>query len=370
MHITFKTISGRAEIIDCDPTLSVAELKGTIAQRFGVDLERQEIKLLYAGNKLEDTTKIEEIGYKEGKFVIVHITKLKTAPPSPSSPQTIPTEAAPAPATPAQGTPEPATPAEAASEPATPQTDNTPAQPEPETPVSRHYIPANLRLANPETLDDHITEIMEMGFSENMAHRALLQTDNNVAQAVSLILTGHVIDAPLEAPPAPAGQQETANQPAAPLSRAERIEQARRRIRPEFPVVNERVPPGSEEQELVRNVITGNPQAAHRILMGHINERYPNIGERYEEDPSRLWILCGVPARPAGNGNIQIGNAVPAGAHRQQGRPQRSNPYTQEQNEAIRRIVAMGFSPEMVIQAYEACNRDEARAVNLLLSMT
>ena len=84
MKVTFKTISGRTEVVDIDPEMTINEVIEAVMEKF--HFKGQEIKLIYGGKPIDPDGHFKDINYEEGKFIVLSETKIK-APEPPQQPQ-------------------------------------------------------------------------------------------------------------------------------------------------------------------------------------------------------------------------------------------------------------------------------------------
>ena len=285
------------------------------------------------------------------------------APAAPPTPPAQPSEPAPQPSEPAQASQASQT-SEQPSEPAqasqASQTSEQPSEPQREQPRRpRHYIPPGVMIPDPELLDDNIQEMMEMGFSEQDAHRALLAAYNNIARAVDLVTSGNVPQLPLEPEqrraPRPMGRPQAEGQ-AAPPGRQAMVA-----------VINEDIPRGRAEQEQLRNNFLAHPREHFAVILHHISETDQELAAAIERDPGPLLALCGVPCLRTETG-AEIVASVRQRPPGQQGPPAFGDISPQERL-AIQRLSGLGFDPIIALQVLRACGGDENLAAEVLFSM-
>lgn len=86
MKITIKTIAKDVFDIELDPTSNVLDLKEKIATTKEVELSH--IKLIYSGRILKDEAQtMEQLGFKEGHFMVMMVKKPKPVKPKEETPQ-------------------------------------------------------------------------------------------------------------------------------------------------------------------------------------------------------------------------------------------------------------------------------------------
>ncbi|TMS08652.1 UV excision repair protein RAD23-like protein B [Larimichthys crocea] len=97
MQITLKTLQQQTFKIDIDEEETVKTLKERIEEEKGKDhFSVSGLKLIYAGKILNDDTALKEYKINEKNFVVVMVTKPKTASAAPSPAASAPSTTAPA----------------------------------------------------------------------------------------------------------------------------------------------------------------------------------------------------------------------------------------------------------------------------------
>ncbi|CAL1706563.1 unnamed protein product [Somion occarium] len=371
MKVTVKTLQQKVFVIDTEPTDTVADLKKKILESQGHPIEHQ--KIIYSGKVLPDSKTIESCDIKEKDFLVLMVSKPKpTATPAASTSTATPAAPitpAPAPvAAPSTPAPAPSTPAAAPA--AAPQPPNapilTPAQAAPVAPAQdRAFGDMSTFLTGPE-LQATIQNMMEMGFEREQVMKALRASYNNPDRAVEYLFSGipaHLEEehapapapAPAQAPaaggaPAPAPQ---AAAPAAPQAQPGQpqnlfqLAQQQQQSQPQGQRAAAAAPGGVDLATLendprvqqLRQTMAENPAMIQPMLQQMATEN-PQLAQLFAQNPEALMQLL--------SGGQQVIQVTP------------------EEQAAIQRLEALGFSRTAAAQAYFACDKNEELAANYL----
>lgn len=363
MKLTFKTIAKKETFTldNVDPTNTVAQVKKEIqeAQGFNADLQ----KLIYSGKILVDDKTIESYSIKEKDFIVCMISKPKTAAKSTTTPT--PSTPAPAPA-PVQAV---APDASAASVPITPapqpiSTPQAPVQAPAQETRSGAFNDANAFAAG-ESRNQAVNALMEMGYDRPEVEKAMRAAFNNPDRAVEYLLTG--IPEHLEREQTPAQQQPPATPSPASTQTTQAAAPATTRSGNLFEAAAQQAQggaapsPAAEGHNLdflrndpqfnqIRQLVQQNPQMLEPLLQ-QLAASNPQLAGLITQNPEEFLALL---AGPEGDNE----GALPPGAQQIQ--------VTPEENAAIERLTALGFSQQMVLQAYFACDKNEEVAANYL----
>uniref|UniRef100_A0A1B6ME39 UV excision repair protein RAD23 n=1 Tax=Graphocephala atropunctata TaxID=36148 RepID=A0A1B6ME39_9HEMI len=173
MLITLKNLQQQTFQVDIDPSQTIKQLKERIQSEKGKDYPAENQRLIYAGKILTDDSPISEYNIDEKKFIVVMVSKPKSAPSASTGPAD-PT------APPAQPEPEsrPAEerPSQAASE--------------PEAPAQANISAAESALLMGEEYNTMVQNIVDMGYGRDQVEAALRASFNNPDRAVEYLLTG------------------------------------------------------------------------------------------------------------------------------------------------------------------------------------
>ncbi|XP_038840000.1 UV excision repair protein RAD23 homolog A-like isoform X2 [Salvelinus namaycush] len=347
MQITLKTLQQQTIQIDIDPDQTVKALKEKIEAERGKDnFPVSGQKLIYAGKILQDDTPIKDYKIDEKNFVVVMVSKAKsaTAASTPSSE---------APKAPVQdsGSSSSAGPALAAIP--IPSEEPTPTVAEPPAPASSdpslEVQGGDASSALGAEYETMLTEIMSMGYERERVVAALRASFNNPHRAVEYLLTG-----------IPSSPVQETNPPAQLPASA--------RTGTETPTVAEGENPleflrSQPQFQSMRQVIQQNPSLLPALLQ-QLGRENPQLLQQISQYQELFIQMLNEPAGEVGDvpGVGDLGAAVEEGA------PVNYIQVTPQEKEAIERLKALGFPEALVIQAYFACEKNENLAANFLLN--
>ncbi|KAI7945322.1 hypothetical protein MJO29_011710 [Puccinia striiformis f. sp. tritici] len=395
MKLTFKTLQKQQFVLDVEVSTTVEKLKVLIKESQGFEPEHQ--KLIFSGKVLGDEKTIEQIGVKEKDFFVVMLIKPKTAPTVPA-PASVPSGAAstsatvPTPAA-AQPAAEPATTAPpATAAPTSTGADGTDAAPA----ASGNQDPGFLVGS---TLQKTIDEIVNgMGFEREQVIKAMRAAFNNPDRAVEYLMTGIPagLDAPAPAPPAtlppnvpstvnPSATLPPAAQPPAAGPRnlfeaaAEHVAQQRQPGEAALPT-SEPTQTSAQSGNTTRalEALRNNPQMIQlrQLVQQNPNLLQPFLQQLGQSNPNLLAQLTSNPTLlmsflAEGTEGLEDDAGFPpgmlgAGAGGADDQTQYVQ-VSQEERDAIERLVGLGFERQLVVQAYFACDKNEEMAANYLI---
>ncbi|XP_036973874.1 UV excision repair protein RAD23 homolog B [Acanthopagrus latus] len=374
MQITLKTLQQQTFKIDIDEEETVKTLKEKIEEEKGKDnFSVSGLKLIYAGKILNDDTALKEYKINEKNFVVVMVTKAKTASqPSPTS--SAPSTTAPAAPTASSSSSETSTerastddkPEERPSSTAEPAT--TPVGSEASTNTNL-IDEAVSTLVTGQSYDAMVNEMMLMGYEREQVVAALRASFNNPDRAVEYLLTGipgrdatgsDAAASPASGAPAPAAPTSGSSAPANtgsspsaggvnPLSFL--------RNQPQFQMMRQLIQQNASLlPALLQEIGRENPELLQEIS----SHQEQFIQMLNEPNPEPVPAGGGGGAGGAGGAGGQAGDAA-GGSHMSYIQ------VTPQEKEAIERLKALGFPEGLVIQAYFACEKNENLAANFLL---
>ncbi|XP_008283781.1 UV excision repair protein RAD23 homolog B isoform X2 [Stegastes partitus] len=380
MQITLKTLQQQTFKVDIDEEETVKTLKERIEQEKGKDtFSVAGLKLIYAGKILNDDTALKEYKINEKNFVVVMVTKPKTASAAPQS-----SPAASAPSTTAPAAPPPSSsssdkPAEPASTDSKPEERQSSTAEPSSTPVgSEASTNTNLineavsTLVTGPSYDAMVNEMMLMGYEREQVVAALRASFNNPDRAVEYLLTGipgrdqgpatgpDAVAPPVSGAPAvstggisvPANTGSSSSAGGGnPLSFL--------RNQPQFHVMRQLIQQNAALlPALLQEIGRENPALLQEIS----NHQEQFIQMLNEPNPDAVPVGGGGGGGAGGAGGAGgLGGDTPGGSHMSYIQ------VTPQEKEAIERLKALGFPEGLVIQAYFACEKNENLAANFLL---
>lgn len=370
MKLTIKTLDQKTFYVEFDDSKTVWDLKTHLQKMPEVGVQPELQQLIYAGRVLDNDNVLKTYSIDERKFLVVMAKKIPAAAPAAAAatPQTTATKAAEPDVAKSTTTATTTTASSKSSEQSTaagaaavsasqPKTEEKAPEKEKET-AAPTAASTESRPSQPppgignvlDVLDisptaaaneDMVREIMSMGYPESEVRRALMASFNNPDRAIEYLIEG-IPDIPdmITMPPAAAGQPAAA-QPAAgaPTGGANPLNFLR-----EDPRFNQ-----------MRRVIRQRPELLSSVL-ARIEETNPAllavIREHQDEFVAMINEEAGVEA-PEGGGTEPREDVVEI-------------VLTEDERQAVDRLVALGFPREIVLQAYIACEKNEEQTADFL----
>ncbi|KAG2201596.1 hypothetical protein INT46_007747 [Mucor plumbeus] len=381
LQITIKTLQQKQFKLDVDTSDSILSVKEKIQESQGHPVAQQ--KLIFSGKILVDDKKVEEYNISEKDFLVVMVSKPKATSSAASTPKVAtpaetkpeePVVAAPAPVTTTPTVTTEASAATAAAGSTTTTTTN-------ETSANATTQPENTdnSLVTGSQLDSVIQNLMEMGFEREQCARALRASFNNPDRAVEYLFNGipqnildemnanqqvqqqtqqqtptaTAADVGVTSPPAQATSPTSENASGVPFNlfaaaqqQAQQQQQQQQSAggNPDFSGLR-----NTPHFQQIRQLVQSNP-ALLQPLLQQLGQSNPELLRSINADP---------------NGFLQ---ALLEGADDEEGAPPGSSmiQVTQEEKDAIDRLMALGFPRHQVIEAYFACDKNEELAANYL----
>lgn len=351
--------------IEVESTATVAHVKELNAEIRGLS-ENSQQKLIYSGKILKDTDVVESLNYNEGKdYIVCMVSKSKVKPKSAPAPAP-----APAPEAPVAGTtPTPAP------ESAAPRTGPSSEPSQPQGGASAPAVPAAFNdpsaFATGSQLDATVANIMELGYPRGQVLLAMRRAFNNPDRAVEYLLNGDIpevseepesVPEPTTEPSpressvqAPTGQEDTTDVNLFDVAAAGEEQE------PDF---QQLLNLDDQQVEQLRQLSAENPRHIASIIEPLIQQN-PQVGEVITQNLEAFlrWIA----SRSLLSGDdIDADDLLSDSGAEHGSLPEQVIQITPEENEAISRLVELGFDRSLVIQAYFACDKNEEITANYL----
>ncbi|KAE8164988.1 hypothetical protein BDV40DRAFT_286470 [Aspergillus tamarii] len=372
MKLTFKDLKQQKFVIDAEPSETVGQVKGKISKEKGWEVPQ--LKLIYSGKILQDDKTIESYNIEEKGFIVCMVSKPKapssTATPS-QAPSTPSRAAASTPAAPPAPAPVPA-PSTNSSAPAPPATPSPPGATQPSD-AAFNDPSALLSGSQGEAV---ISRMESMGFPRDDINRAMRAAFFNPNRAIEYLLNGipeniqheqqqqQAAAATAASPQLPATSTGE-NAPATtggeePVNLFEAAAQAGTQEDPHGARSGSAAGEGLPNLDFLRNnphfqqlrqLVQQQPQMLEPILQ-QVAAGNPQIAQLIGQNEEQFLQLLS----EEGDG------ALPPGTHQIH--------VTEEERDAIERLCRLGFSRDMVIEAYFACDKNEELAANFLFENT
>ncbi|EAW12511.1 putative UV excision repair protein (RadW) [Aspergillus clavatus NRRL 1] len=373
MKLTFKDLKQQKFVIDAEPSETVGQVKEKISKEKGWEVSQ--LKLIYSGKILQDDKTIETYNIEEKGFIVCMVSKPKatSAAATPSQAPSTPSRAvASTPAAP----PAPA-PSAATSTPAVPATPSpaAPAQPSADTPVAFNDPSALLSGAQSEAV---VAQMESMGFPRSDINRAMRAAFFNPDRAIEYLLNG--IPETIHQEQQQQQQQQQAGAGAAaspPAPSAPSGESVPSSTGGDEPVnlfeAAAQAGTGEGAGRGARAGVEGAGEALPNLEFLRNNPHFQQLRQLVQQQPQMLepilqQVAAGNPqiAQLIGQNEEQFlqllseedDGALPPGTH--------AISVTEEERDAIERLCRLGFSRDLVIQAYFACDKNEELAANYL----
>lgn len=364
MKLTVKTLKGSHFEIRVQPNDTVMAVKKNIEDVQGKDnYPCGQQLLIHNGKVLKDETTLAENKVTEDGFLVVMLSKSKTLSTGGAS------SAQPAPSS----TPSPAPSTTAAASPPEAQMDSKDATdsnaPSSNAPTATYDQAASNLIAG-NNLEQTIQQIMDIGggsWDRDTVVRALRAAYNNPERAIDYLYseipqTAEIVE---PVPQFPANQANTGTERGSapvPVSGAPNASPLNM-----FPQesLSDAAAGGlgsldflrnNQQFQALRNMVQTNPQILQPMLQ-ELGKQNPELLRLIQDHHAEFLQLLNEPL-DGSEGDIFD-------------QPEQDMPHaisvTQEEQEAIERLEAMGFDRALVIEAFLACDRSEELAINYLL---
>ncbi|KAJ3117383.1 UV excision repair protein RAD23 B [Nowakowskiella sp. JEL0407] len=377
MKLTIKTLQQKSFVLEVLPTEKILEVKQKILQSHGFPVEHQ--KLIHSGKILSDEKEVQEYNLTEKDFLVVMVTKPKAVPAATSS-TTSAAKSTPPASTPSTTTTTTTPSTTTSAPPPVPAPEANP----PSAPVSQATTTTSFdasTLATGNAFESAVSNLVEMGFERSEVVRAMRAAFNNPDRAAEYLMTGIPESVARELAPQPPAQQAgttptaqttqpTTTQPseggyvnlfeqAAQQQASQRAgntghaggaggaaaaQLAGLRSSPQFQQLRQLVQAQPHLLEpMLQSLAASNPQ-----LLNLINTNQEAFLQLLNEgDDGDDAAAADALAALGGGGQTVI-------------------QITPEENEAVQRLVALGFDRDQAVVAYLTCDKNEELAANYL----
>ncbi|KAL1205603.1 Ubiquitin receptor RAD23b [Cardamine amara subsp. amara] len=362
MKLTVKTLKGRHFEIRVLPSDTIMAVKKNIEDSQGKDnYPCGQQLLIHNGKVLKDETTLVENKVTEEGFLVVMLSKSKTASSAGQS------SAQPASATTSTTTSsvKPEAPSTTPSI-AVPPASTIPAQEQPAA-QTETYGQAASTLVSGSSLEQMVQQLMEMGggsWDKETVTRALRAAYNNPERAVDYLYSGIPETAEVAVPVPGAQMAGSGAAPVAPASVGPNSSPLD--LFPQETVAAAGAGDlgtleflrNNDQFQQLRTMVHSNPQILQPMLQ-ELGKQNPQLLRLIQENQAEFLQLVNEPYEGS-DGDADMFD-----------QPEQEMPHainvTPAEQEAIQRLEAMGFDRALVIEAFLACDRNEELAANYLL---
>ncbi|XP_075159268.1 UV excision repair protein RAD23 homolog B [Haematobia irritans] len=378
MKLTIKTLDQKTFYVDFDESKTVWDLKAHLHKLPEVGVQPELQQLIYAGRVLDNDNVLKTYSIDERKFLVVMAKKVQAPAPPQAAKESEKEAAKPAAATTTSSKPSEQSAAGSASPAAAsqPKTDEKPKEKE-TTPVAgaaavtgtssattassgaaSESTPAAREEQSASNLMDimdvsptaaanesMVREIMSMGYPESDVRRALFASFNNPDRAIEYLIEG-IPDIREIMGGAPQASIPTVNPPTgAPAAGTNPLNFLR-----EDPRFSQ-----------MRRVIRQRPELLSSVL-SRIGETNPALLSVIRENQDEFVAMLN--EEVSGGGGSAGGESTDSGAEPREDVVEII--LTEEEKQAVDRLVNLGFPREIVLQAYIACEKNEEQTADFL----
>lgn len=357
MKVLVKNLKGEVSEYECEGDVKISGLKERIKESKGIEITTQ--KLVYKGKNPVDETTLSELGFKEGEFMVLMVSKTK------------PVE---------EVKPEPEKPKETVQpkpEQKETTTTTTSKESEKKTETTKSDSPSKTAdtvadhastLLHGEQLNKTVDEICSMGFEKPQVIKALKAAFYNPDRAIEYLFSG--IPEVQEAQPIPSSGGRSSggsSNPLGGLSNPQQTSPQQQSTQQQQSQSGGGSGSGSGGENplafllndpnfpALRAAIQQNPNLLQPILaqLAQSNPQVLQLITQNQEAFMRLLLEGGQPGSAGGRGGSggRSGNVIR---------------LTQEEKAAVDRLVEFGFDQRSALEAYLACDKNENLAANYL----
>jgi len=398
MQLTFKTISQARFAVDVPEDATVAQIKERVESSQGSAFQASSLRIIHKGRVLTDDATVASVGLTAGDTLVVMASKQKNSqqPQQPQQPS--------------------ATETSQPSQPQAPHAQSSPQQQQQQQPSVSVEEPSS-NLVSGEQLEGTMQQMVEMGFEREQVQKALKAAYNNPNRAVEYLMNGIPEGAGEQQQPAAAGEaapqqipQQQQQQAAAASQQGQQQQEqpgqtAQQQGGPNAQPFNlfggggggggsgagQGQGYGSQgsgaldalrnnpQFEMLRAMVQQNPNML-QSLMNQLAQSNPQLMQMIQQNQSEFLSMMQEPISEETRQQLgQAGRMAGAGDGDEGGEGQGEEypaaqlqptqiEITQEENEAINRLVELGFDRQRALEAYLICDKNENLAANYLFS--
>lgn len=242
-------------------------------------------------------------------------------------------------------------------------------------------------LTNQTQIDSTVAQLCEMGFPRDQVVKALRAAFNNPNRAVEYLMSGNIPDVPAgpapgqQRPPAPAGGAGAgagASAAAGGAGRPVNLFEAADRTRQGGGAAAGGADAGEGGENIfdflrhnpqfnaLRYMVQQNPMLLQPIL-GQLGQANPELLQLITQHQAEFTQLLNEPVDEADLPQGVPGAGGGAGGGGAGGPRHVRIELTQDEREAVERLMTMGFPQNAVLEAYVTCDKNEQLAANYLL---
>lgn len=313
---------------------------------------------------------VSEVGLKDGQFLVVMVSKAAAKPPTPAAPASAPTTSSPA------APPPPASTTATAGTPAAPPAPSNVVSTTPDAGSSVNYGAAASTLVAGDQFEEMVTNLMVMGFDRDPVVRALQAAYNNPDRAVEYLMNG-IPAAPAAPPPPAAAAPPAAAGGATPAPPAPPVDPAVAAAA--AGLVSGGGAPGAAAAAAAA-AAGGAADGAEGGPLDFLRQhpQFPMLRAMLQQNPQMITQLL----QQVGQANPALLQAISqhpeefmrllaeGGGEGEEGAPPPGVTYIQvndEERAALERLAEPGYPRQRVLEAFLACDRNEALAANYLI---
>lgn len=314
MIVKFRTIKNNLYELDLSPTDTIQLVKQLLASKYGLDSSK--MKLIHKAKILTDATTVESLRISESDFIVLHTVPQKKS--VSTAPATANTSAAEKPIPSAQPLP---------------------------------GIARKLVNPDPPNFRESVKTLVEMGFNEGDCECALRSAVGNLERATEYLISGYIPDVPhlISVSDVPIQNQREIT-----FSDEEDFE--------EYSDLGQYET--DEEEDSFERLIQMRDEMIHdpealRSFLNQMAEENPCMAGFIQDDPASFLTSIG----------FNPNDFDLSGVRRTTQYEEYMSHFTNEEQNDIHSLERLGYDTMLIIQVFEACNKDLEETRKCLLTM-